>query len=95
MTIIRHRPLSVGKLMQLFRFWRVRPALSHRLLKCSFQASKIWKLLGVIHVLLHDEDGRVLLKPDLHCFGLLAVYPKSELCPKCCLLVIVFLPAFD
>ena len=44
-------------------------------------ASMFWKLLDVIHVLLHDEDGRMLLRPDLHGLCLLAVYPKSYLSP--------------
>ena len=40
--------------------------------------SKMWELLDVIHVLLHDEDGRMLLGPDLNGLGILffAVFPR-------------------
>ena len=41
-------------------------------------ASNIWELLDVMHVLLHNEDGSMLLRPDLHGLGILAIYPKSS-----------------
>ena len=61
--------------MQLFRSLCVHPEWA------SFDiyiAAKIWKIIDVIFVLLHDADGRMLFRPDIHGLGLLAVDPKSD-----------------
>ena len=41
--------------------------------------------------MLHDEDGRMLLGTDLNGLGIFAVYPKSDLSPKCLYIVCYFL----
>ena len=58
---------AVVKWMQLFRSWRVRPALNRRRLTCSFPDME---LIDVIRVMLHDEDGRMLLTPVFMAFVL-------------------------